>query len=224
MVIDHHASNNKYGNINLVDTSYPAVCQLVADLLECWNIQLSPEAAVCLLMGIYTDTGGFKYPPTSASTFYTTAKLVERVPDFYKTIFLFENSLKPGQIKFIGLALSNIHNYFSGKLAISEVSYKQIIAAGIAPEETEKSEVSNFLKSVIGWEIGVNMKEKKPGFVELSMRTRDPEKFPVGKLAVEIGGGGHPAAAGARLTMPFEEAKEYLLKAVNKLYPELGNP
>lgn len=222
VVIDHHKSNSSFADINLVDFSYPATCQMVADLLDMWNVTITPESATCLLLGMYTDTGGFVYPPTDSSTFETAAKLSKVCPNYYEYVFEYENSLSAGKVKFIGLALSNIHEYFSGKVAVSEVTYEMLEKNGLSPADTEKTEVSNMLISAVEWMIGINMKEKTPNYVEFSMRTRNPQKYPVGNLAVAMGGGGHPAAAGARLNLSFPAAKEKLLKCISDLYPELG--
>ena len=69
------------------------------------------------------------------------------------------------------------------------------------------------------------MLEKEPHNVRISMRTRDAQKFDVAKIAIGTGfGGGHPAAAGARLKMSLPEAKKPLLETIQKVYPDLGQP
>ena len=87
VVIDHHMQDEFYGQINLVDSNYPAVAQMLFDLFEEWQIAISNEIAVCLMLGLYADTGGFKYPRTTTESFLMAARLAEVNPDFPGVIF-----------------------------------------------------------------------------------------------------------------------------------------
>jgi phosphoesterase RecJ-like protein len=78
--------------------------------------------------------------------------------------------------------------------------------------------MANRLKSVIGWNIGVIMIETEPGKVKVSMRSRDPELYDVSKLAVALGGGGHRAAAGIKLSMSLDEARVAIVAKAGELY------
>lgn len=224
VVIDHHESNDKYGHINLVDTSYPATGQIVYDLLNLWQIEISPSIAACLFLSIYFDTGGFKYKPASDETFKAAVKLSSIYPDFSQVVFEFENKNEPQVIFFEGLALNNVHTYFGGKVAIAEVAFDQLAQLSIEKKHTENSQIANKLKSVAGWDIGISFVECEEGEFKLSFRTRNPEKFDVSKIAEALGGGGHKAAAGASITRPFKKAKEKLLRTISKTYPELESP
>jgi len=226
IVIDHHSTNEGFGTIDLVETSYSATCRILYDLIKEWRQPITAEMAVCLLMGIYTDSGGFKYLlKTSRETFLAAADLITIYPDFPKAIFTYENMGQPEQISYLGLALSSIETFFSGKVAMAVVPYKELAKRGIKKEHTDKMEVSNYLKSVVGWEIGISFTEVEPNVVNLSLRTRDAEKFNVAKIALATGfGGGLKAAAGATLKMPFQEAKKFLLETIKKVYPGLGEP
>src|SRR3989344_912813 len=225
IVIDHHATNTEFANINLVDSSYPAVCQMIYDLFQEWKVKISPETAVCLFVGIYTDTGGFKYQSTTSDTLLTSADLARTNPQFPQVIFELENNYEPEQIKFIGLSLTHIETFFSNHVAIAAVPNSILQENGIRKEHTEKIGISNMLKSVKGWEVGIRFTESEPGIVTLSFRTRDSNKYDVGKLAVATGfGGGHKVASGATFKMPFDQAKKHLLETIQKVYPDLGEP
>ena len=80
------------------------------------------------------------------------------------------------------------------------------------------NDISNTLKSVIGWNLGVLITEAEPNKVKVSFRTRDSKIYNVSELAVALGGGGHKDAAGAVLFMPFVEAKELVVKKIKELY------
>lgn len=224
VVIDQHPTNPGFGDVNLVDTSYPAVCQILYDLLNEWGLAISPKAALCLYIGMYTDTGGFKYAGTTAETLFAAAALAKINPDFPRAIFTMENSAKPEDLKYFSLALSSIEVYFSGQVAISSICFQDLQKNGLVRENVQSAELANFLKSVKGWNIGIALSEKTLNQVSVSLRTRNPEKFDVSKLGESLGGGGLTAAAGAMIKKPFQEAKQILLDSISKVYPELKTP
>lgn len=223
IVIDHHQTNLKFGTYNLVDSSSPATSQILFDLFTDWHIEIDANTALCLFFGIYADTGGFKYPNTTSKTLEIASKLAKINPDFPKVIFEMENSRVPENLLYAGLAYSSLEKYFSGKVVISAVPYEELAKRGIKKEHTEKMEISNNLKSVIGWEIGISFIETEPEIINVSFRTRQPDVYDVSKIASNVGkGGGHKAAAGTTIYAPFNEAKKQLLETIAKVFPELG--
>lgn len=223
IVIDHHASNEGFGQINLIDGSSPATCQIVYELFEALKVKITPTIATCLFAGIYTDTGGFKYNSTSSKTFSICAKLTKIDPNFSQTIFNLENNDRPERLKLLGLHLNNVKSYFDNQVAISAISQSMIRKAGFSADDSVNSEVANNLKSVIGWEIGVSMIEAGKNKVKVSFRTRDANHYDVSAIAVATGyGGGHMAAAGALIPLSIPKAKRLILRTISRLHPELG--
>ena len=224
-VIDHHSGNPKFGQINLVDGSYIATSQILYELFIEGKVAISKEMAICLYIGIYTDSGGFKYAPINYKTLEIASKLAKINPKFPEYIFALENNNEPGRISFIGLALNSIELYFGGRVAISAVSYEQLKKAGVDNNNVDKAYISNVLKSVTGWDVGIALVEKDLGVAGLSLRTRDPVKWNVAEIARATGGGdGHPVSAGASIKLPFNEAKKFLLEKIKEVHPEFGEP
>jgi len=222
--IDHHATNSLSADVNLVDTSSPSTCQIVYQLFRKLKITITPQIAINLFVGLYTDSL-FKYSKTSSKTFQAAAFLTKICPNFPQIIFNIENNSEPEQLKFRGLALTKIENYFGGKLAISVVSHQHLLKNRISRRHTEKADISNLLKSVVGWDIGASLVENEPGICNLSMRTRDPQKYDLSQICSATGfGGGHPAAAGATIYQNIQKAKQTLLTIISHLHPELGQP
>jgi phosphoesterase RecJ-like protein len=225
VVIDHHLTNSKFADVNLVDTSYPAVGQMLFDLFSLWKIKITREIAICLFLAIYTDTGGFKYEKTNPETFVVGGELAKIVPDFWKYVFEYENQNDPENIYYEALALNSVKLFFGNKVAISIVPNSELQKWKIRQVHTEKTEIANQLKSVVEWEIGASFVEREEGITSVSFRTRNPSKYDVSKIAVATKfGGGHPAAAGATLKMPFNQALKYLLDTISSVYPDLGSP
>ena len=221
IVLDHHTSNKGFATINLICPEYVATCHLIYDLIKQWQIDINPESALCLLIGIYFDSGGFKYFPTNSHTFLAAAELSKIAPDYCKTIMLMENSYHPKDIEFLKLGLNSIHNYFLGKVAVSEIRFEDLEEEQIKEENIDKAHLSNILKSVVGWEIGVSLIEIKKGIVNVGLRTRNPELYDLSKLALALGGGGHPGAGGATINKPFDQAREILIDKISKVFPDL---
>lgn len=222
IVIDHHGSNTYYGQINLIDKSYSSNCQLLFDVFNKLGITVTPNMAKCLMVGIYTDSGGFRYLPTDYRTFIVGSELTKIAPDYNQTIssFLDHNTL--GRVKFLGLALSKLQGYFNNYVFLGAVPYADLEENKIDPSDTEKSDVANYLRSINGSEIGITLVEKLPNHISISFRTRDANKYDVSKIAKHLGGGGHPAAAATKLDLDFDTAIQTLLAAIETTYPELS--
>ena len=218
IVIDHHATNKSFADINLVDTSSPAVGFVLYQLFCEWRIEITHDIAINLFIGMYTDTGGFKYPPTDSRVLQAAGELVRSAPDFTKALFILENSQTKESIYFKTLALNSIETFFDDSIAITGVSYKSMQDKGISMDDIGGDSLSNALKAVIGWNIGISMIGVDPEHIKISIRTRDSEKFDVSKLASALGGGGHRAAAGAVLKMSLEDAKKTVVNKIKELY------
>lgn len=223
VVIDHHSDNTNYGKINLVEATYPAVCQILFNLFKIWGVKPTSDMALCLFCGIYTDSGGFKYPGVTKETFQIATKLAETGADFPKLIFDMENSQDPKSIEYMGQFFSSIEHYFGGKVAICSITRQQLLDNQI-DVDIDVPELANTVKSAIGNEIAVSLTERDPGVIRVSMRTRS-ERYDLSKIAVATGaGGGHPVAAGATIKKPMPQAKKFLLETILKVYPDLGQP
>lgn len=89
IVIDHHGSNQMYGDLNYVNPVSPACAEILVGILEYLDIEINKEIGTCLLTGIITDTGGFSYTGVTAETFEFTADLIRKgvvVSDIYKRV------------------------------------------------------------------------------------------------------------------------------------------
>ncbi len=218
IVIDHHKSNTNYGHINFVDSSYSSTAQLLFDLFKEIKINFNHDIALNIFMGMYSDTGGFKYGNVNSNTFKIASELLSYAPDFTKTIFTLDNSNRKQRLIFEGLALSSIKEFCNGKLAIASVSYVEITKNDIKKDDIISGSISNQLKSVIGYDIGVVLLEEEKGVVKMSIRTRDSDKYDLSKLAVALGGGGHQAAAGARLKTDINDALNKVVENAKLIY------
>ena len=223
IVIDHHQSSEKFAQINLVMPKYPATCQVLFDLFQLKKIKITPKIAACLYLGLYSDTGGFKYVNTNYKTLNIASILSKIYPKFTDLVFNLENSDEPDRLKYISLLLSTIENYYHNHVAIASISYDEIQTSNFSSQTLNNySEIANMLKSVIGWEIAIVFMEIQPNVVKISLRTRNSELYDLSKIALATkAGGGHRAAAGATLNQSLDDAKKTILGIIKKLYPKI---
>lgn len=222
VVIDHHTTNTNYGDINLVDRQAPAVCEVLYNLFSSWPVIITPDIAVCLYVGLYGDTGGFKYPSTTPKTLKIASHLAEINHNFPQAIFNIENHNDQQKLYFMGLALNSIQTFYNNQVAIISVPNNRLRDLSITPQHTDKSGLANYLISVPDWQVGITLIETQPDIVNVSFRTRDSNKYDLSILAKSIGGGGHRSASGATLKMPLAQALELVLVKIEETFPNFN--
>ncbi len=221
ILIDHHLTNAPFAKINLILADYPATAQILYELFVAWGAEITPDMATCLFLGIYTDTGGFKYPATTPNTLLVASRLASIVPDYHQTIFKLENNNNPESLHLQGLAFSSIQTYRGDRVAIVALSHQELASHHLDENASRGVSIANILKSVRGWDIGITLFEWQAGQVKLSARTRDGQVFDLTKFVTLVGGGGHRAAVGATMKLPLLEAKTKVLEALNIAFPIL---
>lgn len=236
IVIDHHATNEGYGDINIVANQYVSTTEIVFDLLQEWSVLagldsphalLAKEIATNLYVGLFTDGGGFRYDRISDHSFYMAGILYSYNPEILKVVEVLENSSSPKSVDFLGLALTqkkvcNIGTNTStgkdkGSFVISYVSHEDVLSFGLTPDDWGANIATHVIKAVVGWNVTVMLIEENPGEVKCSFRTRDQVEFDVSKVAVALGGGGHKAAAGAVVKMPISEAVDHVERVIREV-------
>ncbi|MDE1975268.1 MAG: bifunctional oligoribonuclease/PAP phosphatase NrnA [Patescibacteria group bacterium] len=219
IVIDHHRTNPGYGAVNLVTSEYPATAQIIFYLFKIWSVKLDHDIATNLFIGIYTDTGGFKFEGTDSRTLQAAAELSALAKDFPKVISIMENSFTPQDISFQGVALDNTKSILNGAAGLSVVSYEQLKSKNIEPKYVRAGSISSILNSVKNWLFVGAVLEAESGKVRISFRSKDANRFDVAKLAEAIGGGGHRAAAGAVVTgKSVAEVEGMVVSKAKELY------
>lgn len=210
--IDHHVTSGVFGNIRIVDGHRASTSELVHDLLGVLGIPLTPEIAQCLMCGIYTDTGGFRYPSTSAGTYQIGAAL--RAAGANADVIVanvFENRTEAAQ-RLLGRALVQMGRSAGGAIVWSVITLADFAATGAMDSETDG--VSHALRSVRGAKVAILMREQVGGGFRTSLRCS--EGIDVSKIAAQFGGGGHRLASGC--TVPGatgDEALERVLTALS---------
>lgn len=190
--IDHHATNERFGTLNIVQTSASSTAEVVHQLLHANQMTPTRAGATCLLTGLCTDTSNFSNPATTASALAVGAELLRRGAGFRDVLtHLVKNKSVP-TLKLWGIALSRLLYDPETRIASTALFLDDVIAAGAQEETTEG--ISNFLGAVMNVPIIFVLKEGEGGMVKGSLRTVGNDD--VSLIAKQYGGGGHKKAAG----------------------------
>jgi phosphoesterase RecJ-like protein len=192
VVIDHHVTNEGFGDIALVDPDAAATGVLVADLLRILRWPLTPEIATCLHTALVTDTGRFQYSNTKPSTLELAADLVAagaRPEEISRKVY---EEAPFGYLKAAGVALSRASLDKDLSLVSTVITQEDLDEA-----EVDWGDIDNLIDTVRLAEeadVAVVAKVHSDNRVRLSLRSRGGTD--VGALALEMGGGGHRLASG----------------------------
>ncbi|HRI05918.1 MAG TPA: DHH family phosphoesterase [Candidatus Dojkabacteria bacterium] len=222
IVIDHHKTNTEFGDINLLDVASASTTQIITKLFKEWTYTISQEIALPLYLGLFADTGGFKYLNTTPEVLKVASELASINPNFHKAVFDIENSKEPIEIEMQGLALSSIQRFHNGKIVLSKIPYEIVKEKKLSIEQAMEGLVADKLRSVYGWDIVASLVEAEPNITTISLRTRDETRYDLTKVVKVVGvnGGGHPGAAGTTIYKNIEDASNDLIKNLLDIFGE----
>lgn len=212
IVIDHHATNQAFGEVSVVQTAAAATAQVLFELFSRWPITLTRDIALNLLLALYGDTNSYRYPSTTPRTLAIASDLLKLVPDYATVLDELDNNETFGRLRFRALGVNRAERFFGDQIIITTLSQADLQACNISAEEANGSGLSGLLRSVAGCQVAVVLTEEVGGRIKVSSRSRNAERFDVSRLAAALGGGGHRMAAGATiLDQTLDEVKERIL-------------
>ena len=212
IVIDHHSTNDMYGDLNYVELGSPACAQVLYVLFNYYNIEITPEIGTCLMTGIITDTGGFQYSAVSKETFEIAAELLGsgvNISKIYKKVFATHTK---GNFELRKIALQRMEFLEDGKVAFSYITKKD--EEKVNAEDGDNEGLVNEGRNIEGVEVSIFLRETDKG-CKVSMRSN--EYVNVSDVCILLGGGGHIRAAGASMQCNIEQAKEKILRQIKSV-------
>jgi bifunctional oligoribonuclease and PAP phosphatase NrnA len=195
--IDHHASNTRYGQINWVSPREPSTGELVFDLCKWAGWKITQPIADCLFTAVSTDTGSFQYPSTTPDTLQTAADLVERGANLGRICQEVYQSFPLTRVKLLRHVYSTFRLTHDNRTAYFWLRQRDYARAGATTEESEG--LIDHIRSIEGVVVALVFEEAGPDLTRVSFRSKSG-KVDVAALAQQFGGGGHKAAAGARIS------------------------
>ena len=205
--IDHHGSNPRDGDLSCVEPGKAATALIIKDLIDVLGVAWTPELATPCLTGILTDTGNFRYSNTDKEVLNAAAFLIDQGVDYaYLTDRLQWRS--PSYFKMLGEVMSTVEFPLGGKVALAYLTQNMEERAG--KSEDDSNDYVGLIRYAENTKIAIFLKEREDA-TKLSVRTRDGVSAQ--NICRELGGGGHVAAAGAKVAGNVENAKKLVLTA-----------
>ncbi len=210
--IDHHISNENYGNVNFIDPSAPATGQILLEFFQHVGARVSPDMATNLFAAISTDTGSFQYAGTNERTFAAASHLIGcgvDVPGLSRAMY---DSQPRRRFELLRHALNTAEFHCDDRIATFSLPMDLVERLKVLPEDNEG--IIDHLRSIEGVEAAVFFEELPEGKVRVSARSKFP-RIDVCKVCKQFEGGGHPMAAGARVDGTLTQVKNDFLKALS---------
>ena len=211
--IDHHKTNSRYGNINIIEAGVSATCEVMYKVIKALD-SLKPcfddTIAELLYSGLVTDSGGFTFSSVSEQTHKIASELIKYN---FNASLICEHFLKNVPINTFKLrarVLSNTKFFDNDKIGMIIFYQDDFKATNTSPDNTEGA--INFVRNVEGVEIALAITElETKNSFKVSIRTSD--NVDASRISMVFGGGGHKNAAGCRISGFLEDVKDKLLKA-----------
>jgi len=210
--IDHHISNENYGDVNYIDPSAPATGQILLEFFQHVGVRVSTEMATNLFAAISTDTGSFQYAGTNERTFSAASHLIGcgvDVPGLSRAMY---DSQPRRRFELLRHALNTAEFHCDDRIATFTLPLDLVEKLKVLPEDNEG--IIDHLRSVEGVEAAVFFEELPEGKVRVSARSKFP-RIDVCKVCKKFDGGGHAMAAGARVDGTLAQVKNDFLKALS---------
>jgi bifunctional oligoribonuclease and PAP phosphatase NrnA len=208
--IDHHHDNTLFGTVNLVDVGASCTAEIVFELAKRLEVEITPEIAGAMYVGLVTDTGRFMYENTGPAAHRMAAELIEvgvDINDIYRRLY---ERVPAEKLRLIARALGKIERHEEGALTIAYLTAEDYEATGASEELTEG--IIDFLRSLEGASVAALVRDRADGnrsARKVSLRSVNG-RVDVSQIAREKGGGGHQRAAGFSTDLAYPELIEFL--------------
>jgi phosphoesterase RecJ-like protein len=194
--IDHHVSNTRYADVNWVSPREPSCGELIYRLLKVARWPITKPIADLLFTAVSTDTGSFQYPNTRPGTFHVGAELVTRGANLAKICDEVYQSYPLSRARLLKHVYSKFRLTADDRIAWFWLKQKDFNRTGAESDDTEG--LIDHIRAIEPVIVACVFEELEPEMTRISLRSKT-DKINVSEICKQFGGGGHPAAAGARI-------------------------
>ncbi len=194
MVIDHHKSHRDFGEYRWVEPGLSSTGEMVYELAQALETEITLAAARCLYVAICTDTGSFRYESTSPRTLQIAAELVAmgvRPEEIAKCLY---DNVSLARLHLLRLVLGTLQVYEDNRLACIHVTREMLLESGASIRDVEG--FIDIPRSLGTAKVAIFLKESDDGQISVSLRAKG--ECDVAEVAGKFQGGGHRNAAGFR--------------------------
>ncbi len=202
--IDHHVTNVRFGQLNLVAPA-AATAQIIVALADTLGAEIPQPAATCLLTGIVTDTNGFRTSNVDVHVMATVVRLMELGANLGEITERSLNYIPECMLGVWGAALAGVE--IVDKVIFTSIT--QEMRSRFCAHEYGDNGLVSFLLNTPNATVAAVFSEKSDGSVEIGFRSRPG--FDVSQVAFSLGGGGHPQASGCTIAGPLAAAQSRVI-------------
>jgi len=213
--IDHHVSNNLFGDLNLVDPHAAATCEVLARVVDAAEVELDAELAIALLTGIVRDSHGFSDPSTSGDTLRTAARLVDAGAPLAMIHRYILSELPYPTLALWGKMLAEVGQAANGRIVYTSLTQQMLDETGTQQHDADG--LAEFLARTKGADVTLLLREVGPAETRVSIRTS--LGVDATAIATAFGGGGHARRAGCTVPDDLERSVRLVLSAAAKVQP-----
>lgn len=203
--IDHHPSEDHYGNINFVDTSAASVCEMITHLALGYGWKISAEVATLLYTGIVSDTGRFLYDTVTTQTFVAAQHLISLGIDINEM----NRNLYKKPMNVLKAQAYVLNNFEVTEHGVAYFKMSKETQKEFGLTTGTRSLLVDVLANIESILVRVCFFEQDKGQIRANIRSEGPV---INQIAERYDGGGHPKASGAML---------YQWESANDLITEL---
>lgn len=211
--IDHHATNDRFGDINVIVDDASSAGELVYDFCMAAGYEITKDIAVNLYVAIHTDTGSFRYSSATASSFTKAGDLVRRGVEPWVIAQRVYETTPVKKYKLLAMVLATLDVIEMGRhgsIATLAVTLDMFKKAGADKDNADG--FVNYARSIEGVSVGMLLREAGPNLYKVSLRSKGD--VDVSEISLSFGGGGHRNAAGFTLSGTLEEVRVRVLDVI----------
>ncbi len=215
--IDHHKSNSKYGDINLVE-ALSSTCSVLYKWLKDNNQSIDKDIAELLLTGLFFDSGFFQYDTTTSEDLRFAADFMDKGASLFDLAWKINFNQEYDDFKLTSLILNNLKVDFRKKYAYSTISDSELKKYDINIENSNLGS-ADIIKPLKGIDFVFVVKHIDGKKYAISFRSH-AQDFSVLKIAKVLGGGGHNMAAGCVLEINSPDPVKTIVEMIEKAVSE----
>lgn len=209
--IDHHVTNNGFGDLQIIDPSACATAEIVYRLIKALGIEIDQAMATSIYTGIVTDTGSFRFSNTNPAAFAICDEMVQKGVQPHNVAQHVYGTYSLGRIKLLNLALETIEISGNGNVSMMMLTRKMLNETGTHPEDGDG--LINYARRIEDVKLAALIQEQENGHHEQGnakqyhVSLRSDGSVDVAAIASGFGGGGHPSAAGFNIKTTLSDLK-----------------
>lgn len=212
VMLDHHKTNEGFGDAYYVCSDAAATGEIMFDLCKELGIDLTPEIARPMYAAIISDTGRFAYSNVTPRTFEIAGELIKLDIDHAEIARLMFDTVDIKSELIKAELIKRVNSYHDGKIRVVAATRKLCDGFGMDVEDIDS--LVDIPRRLRGTEIAIALKEKE-NCVRVSLRANS--ELDVARVAAKFAGGGHTRAAGCNINKNIDEAEREIVKACEEL-------